>query len=512
MLLFSTSAGAPPLSGTLSQEDAAGWRSDLVFLESEIIRVHPNPFHAVPRAVFKAAIEDLAGRLPALDREGAVVGLARIVALLHEGHSQIGLRWDPAIGFGRYPLILHFFADGLFVRGTADNEREALGGRVVRIGRMSVQDAVSAVTPIVQHDNDMTIRDVVPNYLVIPEVLHALGVCADRDRCACEIETPRGERRTVTVSPVDPKATIAWVLANSASTSPLPLYLRNRQANYWFAPIDGANALYVAYNAVASSDDESVEQFFDRAFKEMEARGTDNLILDLRWNNGGDNTLNAFLLRHLAASTRINRKGHLFVIIGRLTFSAAMNCAMDLEKNTAAIFAGEPTGSSPNQYGDAATIVLPHSRINVRISTRYWEDGGPGDHRPWISPSIPAQPTSRDYFENRDPVLEAVLEDIRSLRNDESYSSSLIWRSLTSRFIRATSLRICAANSVGEFPTGRAPTFSSWARSSGEAMTFFMPSVSRASTSGGTLAGARRPYQASSLKPFMPASSIVMTS
>ena len=43
-------------------------------------------------------------------------------------------------------------------------------------------------------------------------------------------------------------------------------------------------------------------------------------------------------------------------------------------------------------------------------------------------------------------------------------------------------------------------------------MTFFMASVSFATISGGVLAGARRPYHASSVKPFMPASSIVMTS
>jgi hypothetical protein len=55
-----------------------------------------------------------------------------------------------------------------------------------------------------------------------------------------------------------------------------------------------------------------------------------------------------------------------------------------------------------------------HSKIGVRIATRYWEDGGPADHRPWIAPSIPIELSSQEYFDNRDPVLEAVLERIRS--------------------------------------------------------------------------------------------------
>jgi C-terminal processing protease CtpA/Prc len=288
-----------------------------------------------------------------------------------------------------------------------------LGGRVVRIGTRDVQDAAASVAPIVQHDNDMTIRDVLPNYLVIPEVLHVLGVCPERDQCTFEIEPRGGGRRRVTVRAQAAGAPTAWVRANSGSTNPLPLYLRDRQKNFWFAPIDDVSALYVAYNAVQDADGETVEQFFDRVFKDADARGTDTLILDLRSNNGGDNTLNAPLIRHLVANKRINRKGHLFVIIGRLTFSAAMNCAMDLEKRTAALFAGEPTGSSPNQYGDATTIELPHSKIGVRIATRYWEDGGPGDHRPWIAPSIPVELSSQEYFDNRDPVLEAILERVR---------------------------------------------------------------------------------------------------
>ena len=35
-------------------------------------------------------------------------------------------------------------------------------------------------------------------------------------------------------------------------------------------------------------------------------------------------------------------------------------------------------------------------------------------HRPRISPSIPVQLTSSDYAENRDPVLDAVLGQIRA--------------------------------------------------------------------------------------------------
>ena len=45
--------------------------------------------------------------------------------------------------------------------------------------------------------------------------------------------------------------------------------------------------------------------------------------------------------------------GHLFVIIGRRTFSAAQNTVNMIEKNTNATFVGEPTGSRPNFVGES---------------------------------------------------------------------------------------------------------------------------------------------------------------
>jgi hypothetical protein len=413
---FAPPLGAKPCSSCLSAASVADWRSDLTFLEAEIIRIHPNPFHAVTRSVFHAAFGRLQTRLPELTRDGAIVELMRIVALLHEGHSQIDFQ-DPAIGFHRFPLSLYQFKDGLFVRAATDELRAALGMRVVRIGAKSVEAAMATVRPLVQHDNDMTIRDVLPDRLTIPEVLYALGVCAQRDACTFEMETAAGVRQRVALRALPTERPPQWIRANSAASSPLPLYLHNRDRNFWFEPLPDARSLFVAYNTVADEAQETVAQFFDRAFQYAGANDVDTLILDLRWNNGGDNTLNAPLIRHLTASPRLNRKGHLYVLIGRLTFSAAMNCAMDLEKNTAATFVGEPTGSAPNQYGDATTIVLPHSRLHVRVSSKYWQDGGPADHRLWLEPDISVELTSHDYLENRDPALAAILERIKAQRN-----------------------------------------------------------------------------------------------
>jgi hypothetical protein len=135
----------------------------------------------------------------------------------------------------------------------------------------------------------------------------------------------------------------------------------------------------------------------------------DRLVVDLRWNNGGNTYLSMPLLHALIRSRKLNRPGSLFVIIGRGTFSAAQNTATFIERHTQAVFVGEPTGSSPNFVGEDNPTLLPYSKLPVSISDLYWQTSWPTDHRPWIAPLLYAPPSFELYRANRDPAMEAIL-------------------------------------------------------------------------------------------------------
>jgi hypothetical protein len=79
---------------------------------------------------------------------------------------------------------------------------------------------------------------------------------------------------------------------------------------------------------------------------------------------------------------------------------------------THAVFAGEPSASSPNFIGEDAAVTLPFSKVMVSISTRYHQGNS---SNPWafIAPTIPAELSSKDFFANRDPILEAVINVIK---------------------------------------------------------------------------------------------------
>ena len=56
---------------------------------------------------------------PTLARHQVIVELARIVARVGDGHTNVAPTRDPKIGFHTYPVKLYFFKDGLFVRSAS---------------------------------------------------------------------------------------------------------------------------------------------------------------------------------------------------------------------------------------------------------------------------------------------------------------------------------------------------------------------------------------------------------
>jgi hypothetical protein len=140
----------------------------------------------------------------------------------------------------------------------------------------------------------------------------------------------------------------------------------------------------------------------------VDSLGARRLILDLRGNGGGNNYLNQPLVHALIRRPELDRTGRLFVVVDRGTFSAAVSLAADLQRETHALFVGEPTGAAPNSPGDPAHVTLPASGLVVRISTVLWQGSDPRDPRTFIAPDLPALPTFADWLAHRDPALAAI--------------------------------------------------------------------------------------------------------
>jgi hypothetical protein len=402
------------------------WRADLRFLVDKVKTAHRLPFTKTTQEAFEKAAAGLEARIPDLSDHDIVVELAALVALLGDGHSRLALPIvrgeaqgrahtetpapaDRDLLFRQYPVSFYLFSDGLFIPGAVESHAGYIGAEVVRIGRLSAADALRAVRRAANVDNETGHTLYGPMLLGLAEVCSALGIVEDMESLPLLIKDGDGAEREIVVKPLDPLAPVTYIQGFEVSEAPSPLWLKNRTDPHWFEYLPEKRAVFCQVNAIQDKPGETMAAFASRLADFIAENPVDRLVLDLRWNGGGNNYLNRSLILALIRSPKVNRYGHLFTIIGRTTFSAAMNLTTELERWTNTLFAGEPTGSTPSHFGDARRYTLPNSGLTLRLSSVYWRDWSVNEKRTAIVPEILVGLTAREYLGGHDPVLGAIL-------------------------------------------------------------------------------------------------------
>lgn len=406
------------IAGLLPEREfdrSSGWSYDLDFYRSEVRRLHVGPGRPGERPEFRAAVEDLRARVPELSNERIAFELQKITARLGDGHSLVYPLPTPRVGFAAAPVALRFFADGLFVISGRDGVVDLAGAQVVSIGGHGLPEIEAALATIVSRDNDSGIRWVGPAFLTHPAAVHALGLTPDAGSIPFELRMPDGAERRAAIGPMPARVGSHGGIPKIGpppGTPPdsAPLWLRLPDEPFWHEELPDDDALYVQINQVQDAGTKTLERFAGEVRELLVETGFHALVLDLRRNNGGNNFLVWPVVR-LAAWFQESDPGHrIFVLTGPNTFSAAQNLLNQLCRATDAIVAGEPSSSKPCFAGESTEVLLPWSGLRLSISSRWWQDSFPEDARPWIAPDLPVALTSRDWLENRDPVLDAVRE------------------------------------------------------------------------------------------------------
>lgn len=422
--------GASSLPANLSAQETTPdsvtteeWREDLRHLEEELPRRHVNAFHTMSRDYLDRRMQRLWERVPAYDDHDMPIQIAAVLNPMFDGHSGIRLFWDSAVDFHAYPIQLRVFPEGIYVTGAPEEHERLVGARLDSLGDRSAEAALAATAELIARDNDMELIRFGPTLMVMGEVMEALHITDDpaearfvfrKDgrRWADTLRTDSAAFRLQGHSNLDRRAAEQdWVRAAGARSDTTALWLQNPANPYWVKWLPKEKALYVQLNQITDKPKESLANFSDRVLGMADTLPAQRLVLDLRWNRGG----NAYLIRPLVrgiVKSEFDDEGRLYGLIGRYTFSAGQMLVNELSKLTEVTYVGEPTAGSPNGYSDPTGIVLSNSGLTVLAARLYWQQRDPRDDRRCTVPHVSAPVTLADYREGRDPALEAALRGI----------------------------------------------------------------------------------------------------
>ena len=376
----------------------AQWHEDLQYLARELPKRHKNLFHTISREQFERTVAELDAAIPSLQDHQIIVRMLQITAMIGDAHTYVHLPQT----FKLYPVSLYWFGSDLRVVRAAPENKQALGAKVVKVGGMNISDVQTRLLKVLsQSENQWFVLSNSPGYLARPEVLQTLGIVPDVSRAAFTFEDEQGKQFTLDLTPVvpDPGLNSLWLKAVTSE----PLSRQKQNEPFWFTYLPDSQTVYVNFKGY-----DSLSENARKLFPFVDNNPTKRLVIDMRQNGGGDFTkVRSSMIPAIKERPTMNQKGHLFVIIGRRTFSAAMTNAIDFRKETNAILVGEPAGERPNSYQENDEMKLPNSGLVVSYSTKYYKFLD--EDAPAVMPDKRIDPNWADYRAGRDPVMDWIL-------------------------------------------------------------------------------------------------------
>ena len=371
------------------------WRADIDYLARELPKRHKNAFHNVTREQFNAAIAALRAKAGSANDDEMLVGLMQLTAMVGDGHTRVNLK----------PNLLHAFPIGVVdiegiprvVRG-AGKGAELVGGRLTKIDGVPLDDVRTRIRTIIpQAESEILIAARTPQWLTIAEILHGLGIIGSAEVARYTVVLDDGSEVTAELQAMDSSVKPQWRLA--AATQ--PLYRQRMGEKFWFEWLPESRTVYVNFRSYDDLRARSRELW---AF--VDAHPVQKIAFDLRQNGGGDYHVGRrYLVNELARRPKLRG----YAITSANTFSAALKTAIDFRQVARATLVGETIGEKPNSYSENDELTLPHSKLELSYSTRYYEflPGSDG----LVTPDREIHPTWADWVAGRDPVLEWIASD-----------------------------------------------------------------------------------------------------
>jgi len=303
---------------------AEAWQQDLDFAQRKLLRLETS-FTSQSRQQFVRSIAELRASAATLDDPHLIVRLARIIAALGNAHTRLYLLRNRTDLRG-LRVRVWWFRDQLYVVRTSPERTSLLGCEVLRIGEVPVLRARQMVDDLYAGSKGW--RGYMSTYtLTSPEILYGADIIPFMESIRWEFVC-NGEKLSVDLKPLPLRHSTApveswWDLAPDAPQTMegakgmalpvVPLYLRHPDRPYWFEYLPDVAVLYFQYFRSSADPQHPVAQFQEELLKALADHPKAALIVDLRFNTGGNGDVGKQMMADIEAASTLRK---VYVITG----------------------------------------------------------------------------------------------------------------------------------------------------------------------------------------------------
>ena len=420
-------------SSTHAKERETRWDEDLVVARDSFLARDRSYSEQARRAALDE-IERTRKNIGQLSDQQIVASLARAAALSDNAHTRAYLLRNRSY-WRRYPVRIWRFDDGWYVVAARAEAVPLLGRRISHIQDVPIEQAFEKVATLYAGNSGWSAY--MGTYtLTSPDALMGVGLIDDGIAQFAVLDDGGALSMSLHPEPLDPRTTPEeswWFLSpqhpaaagwtHVLKSGDLPPVLISPERHYVFSRCN-RDILYVRYNRASNEPGgETVRTFGERLLQSIASQPPRKLVLDLRFNTGGDLSLGQPLIQALGTSNLGRKPGAIAVLVGPTTFSAGITPAAWLRSNSKAILVGAPPGDRPDFWAEGGNVTLPNSGLVMHYADGLHQYSAapvpPGvkEHLPLnidvrnLEPDISVRWTWRDYIAGVDPIAAAVGSD-----------------------------------------------------------------------------------------------------
>ena len=376
---------------------------DLTFMCKQLEGRQYGLYDCISKKEFYALQQAVADKLNDLSEVDYYFELRRIIASIGVAHTTLNLNYTGTFPFQMLPYSLRYYHDGWILNGIDGEYADYLGAEIVALNGVEMADVKAKAKELISYENESWLNEQIPSLLVNADALVNMGILEDNKALTLTV------KKDDEVSEITLHSETGPLLVGRLETVQLPKAATYRQPKFYTGFMLADQTYYVQYNSCEEISNYSMSQFASDVEKTMNEQHCKKLILDLRYNTGGNSLVIEPLLMMINRYRQDNDL-KLITLIAEQTYSSGIMNAVQLKYNYDSVLIGTPTGGNVNGYGETDQFYLNYFPYFVIYCQEYFEMV-PGYELDSLYPDIDVEVNYKDLMQGIDRCVEIALQE-----------------------------------------------------------------------------------------------------